>query len=562
MTENVTEKYLKPHLALKFPALVLLLSLVVMTIFDQLAWERQFGLQVLIITLLILTSLLTLVRFEKQHLPWQSYLLFLPILFCAVMTVFRRETSTTLFNILLMLLSAMLLAMSLLNGQWLRYRIREVLIGSLLLILSAVVDPILVLIATVKSHANLPSEEKYAAWKRIWPYARGLLIAIPLLLVLSALLASADMIFKARLSNLFDWLKFENFFEFTFRATYVAIFAYLLAGVWIHALTRSADKKTLDPDRPFFTPFLGHIEALTVLTLVNLLFLVFIIIQFRYFFAGEANITLEGFTYAAYARRGFFELVAVALISLGLYYLLSMFTKRTGQIKKRLFSALGVLLMAQVGTMLISAFQRLSLYEAAYGFTTLRTITHIFMVWLGVLLGSAVLMEIYGQFKRLALVLFLTFLGFTLTLSLVNVDRFIAQRNVEHAIEHHSLDASYLIRRLSDDGIPVLFAFWQAEDTPPEVQEALYATLACNHSLRKTRQASTAWVEWHFSDSRAETHFDRHQAVLEAYPFIEYTETFSYLENGQEIQGSIVDYFIEVNGEEVWCRSDQVFGNR
>jgi hypothetical protein len=37
---------------------------------------------------------------------------------------------------------------------------------------------------------------------------------------------------------------------------------------------------------------------------------------------------MDGFTYADYARRGFFELVAVAFISLGLYYSLSMVTKR------------------------------------------------------------------------------------------------------------------------------------------------------------------------------------------------------------------------------------------
>lgn len=561
MAEKLTEKYFQPHMALKFPGLVLFLSLAVMLIFDQLSWERQFGLQVLILTLLVLTSLLTLVRFEKKHLPWQSYILVLPILFGATMTVFRREISTTTFNLLLMLISAMLLAMTLLNGQWLRYRIREVLMGSLLVILSVVVDPILVFVARIKSHVNLTLEEKHANIKRIWPYARGLLIAMPLLLVLGALLASADLIFKARISNIFDWLKFENLFELTFRATYIAIFAYLLAGVWIHALTRSADKQSIDTDMPIFRPFLGHVEALTVLTLVNLLFLGFIIIQFRYFFAGQANITLEGFTYAEYARRGFFELVAVALISLGMYYLLSMSTKRSGNLEKWFFSALGVLLMAQVGTMLVSAFQRLSLYEAAYGFTTLRTITHIFMVWLGVLLAAAVLMEITNQFKRLALVLFMILLGFTLTLSLLNVDQFIAQRNVTHAIAQHPLDANYLVYRLSDDGIPVLFSFWLAEDTPLDVKDALYATLACKFALRENNTTPSSWVEWHFSRTKAETLFNRQQAELEAYPFITRSQTFPSLENEQEMLFPYVDYFITVNGEEIWCKSVQLSGD-
>lgn len=563
MEDNQSGNFLKDPLVLKFPGWVLLISLVIVTIFDQLSWERQFGLQILIITLLILVALLALVRLEKKQLPWQSYTLILPILFGAVMTIIRRETSTILFSILLMLSSAILLTITLLNGQWLHYRIREVLMGSVLLALSAVVDPLLIFIARIKAFSNLQPEDKNTAWKKISPYVIGLLIAIPLLFLLGGLLASADVIFQAQLSHLFGWFKFENLFEFMFRATYITIFAYLLAGIFVHSLTRSVDKKKLTPDKPIITPFLGHIEAFIVLTLINLLFLGFIIIQFRYFFAGEANITLEGFTYADYARRGFFELVAVALISLGIYYLLSMLTERDGNLEKRAFSMLGILLIAQVGTMLISAFQRLSLYETAYGFTTLRTITHVFMVWLGALLGAAVWMEITNQFKQLALVLFMILLGFTLTLSVLNVDQFIAQRNVEHAIAQNPLDASYLVRQLSDDGLPILFEYWQSEDTPPDVREGLHAALACRYAIRKSNQTNSSWVEWHISVNRAESLFKTYQSSLEAYPFIERSETITYLDNGQELSGTNVDYYFELNGEEVWCRSEQllVIGN-
>jgi hypothetical protein len=56
------------------------------------------------------------------------------------------------------------------------------------------------------------------------------LIALPLLLVLGALLASADSIFRHSLGNLFNWLKIENLYEFIFRTIYICIFAYFLAG--------------------------------------------------------------------------------------------------------------------------------------------------------------------------------------------------------------------------------------------------------------------------------------------------------------------------------------------
>jgi hypothetical protein len=561
MSENNTQNRFNTNLTVKFPTLPLIISLVIMVIFDQLSWEKQQGIQFLTLTILVLVGLAVMIIAEKKHVPWHSYLLLVPVLFGASMTVIHIAPVTIFFNIFLTLCALILLAITLLNGDWFRYRFREVLMGFLLLIQSTLIDPIRVFIKEKGASEKIPVEEKRAGWHKLWPYLRGVLIAIPLLLVFGALLASADLIFRTRLTNLFSWFTIENFAELIFRTIYICVLAYFLAGAYIHALTRTTEKKVLSPDKPFLSPFLGHVEAFTVLGLVNLLFLGFIIIQFRYFFAGETNITLEGFTYAEYARRGFFELVAVSIISLGLYYTLNMVTKRAERKVKRIFSVLGTLLMLQVGCMLLSAFQRLSLYEAAYGFTTLRTITHVFMIWLGVLLAAAVLMEIFNQFRRLALVLFLVLFGFSLTLNLLNVDQFIAQRNIEHAIAGNRLDASYLVHQLSDDGIPTLFMYWQAQGTPQDVQAALQAALACRLAMRNTQQGRGHWAEWHRAASRADELFEKHQADLASFPFIERTDPYFSFVDGQEVEGESKSYFISVQGEEVWCRSDQGLGD-
>ena len=139
-------------------------------------------------------------------------------------------------------------------------------------------------------------------------------------------------------------------------------------------------------------PFLGFTEATVVLGAVNLLFISFVFIQFQYFFGGQTNISVEGYTYAEYARKGFGELVAVAFFSLLLFLRLSAVVKRENVIQRWTLSGLGLLLVALVGVMLYSAFQRLVLYEAAYGFTRLRAYTHVFMIWLGVLLAILVVL--------------------------------------------------------------------------------------------------------------------------------------------------------------------------
>ena len=375
-----------------------------------------------------------------------------------------------------------------------------------------------------------------------------------MILILTALLASADLIFRERLAGLLNLITIDNIIEYIFRLFYIIILGYFLMGAYLHALTRSADEKSFTPDKPVVQPFLGFVEALTVLVLVNLLFLSFIIIQFRYFFAGQANISVEGFTFAEYARRGFFELVAVAVISLGVFYLLSMFTKRNTRFSRISFSALSALLLVQVGCMLISAYQRLNLYEAAYGFTTFRTITHIFMFWLGILLIVVMLMEVFNRFRRLALVLFLGFFGFTVTLNLLNMDRFIVQRNLAHAIAGHPLDAGYLLNNLSADSIPALFEAEQAPETPQELKDTLTAILACKFARKNAEENSErSWMEWHYSESKANRLFEKHRDSLEEYRFNLHSETYYYDQDGRRFEDFYGYYYFEAGGEEIYC---------
>ena len=125
------------------------------------------------------------------------------------------------------------------------------------------------------------------------------------------------------------------------------------------------------------------------------------VIQFQYFFGGQTNIGVQGYTYAEYARRGFGELVAVAFFSLLLFLGLSAIVKRQNPAQRWVFSGLGLGMVALVGVMLVSAFQRLLLYEAAYGFSRLRMYTHVFMIWLGLLLAVVVVLEILRRERAL-----------------------------------------------------------------------------------------------------------------------------------------------------------------
>src|SRR4029453_18871789 len=146
-----------------------------------------------------------------------------------------------------------------------------------------------------------------------------------------------------------------NLPEYIFRLAYILILAYLLAGTFLHAAQKSDEKVE---EKTWVSPFLGFTESTIVLGSVVILFLAFVIVQFQYFFGGQANISIEGYTYSEYARKGFGELVTVAFISLLLLLGLGSITRRENNAQRRIFSNLGVVLVGLVIVMLISAFRR------------------------------------------------------------------------------------------------------------------------------------------------------------------------------------------------------------
>jgi hypothetical protein len=74
--------------------------------------------------------------------------------------------------------------------------------------------------------------------------------------------------------------------------------AYLLTAAFLYARLKSNDRHLLSEGEPILKRWLGFLEAAIVLGSVSLLFLIFVIIQFRYFFGGEVNIGIEGYTYS------------------------------------------------------------------------------------------------------------------------------------------------------------------------------------------------------------------------------------------------------------------------
>jgi hypothetical protein len=480
------------------PKYVLLICLVLGITFDVLFWGKPIGLSFPLFTALLIIVGLWLATQAGVKPARPSLWLLAPIGFFALMFLFRTEPLTLFVSFVATLACLALLAVTFAGAEWPRFGFADYV---------AKLAGFLPLGALALKDGSQPARGK-ADRSVAGSIARGLLLVLPLLFVLGFLLSSADAYFADWMQSMFGALSFDKGPEYLVRAVLVAIVAFIIAAALGYALTKSKKHSMIGEEKPLMRPFLGFGEAATMLASVNVLFAVFVAVQFRYFFGGLANVAEgpTGLTFAEYARRGFGELVVVALISLVFYISLSAVTARLRGRQQVWFSGFGIFLFAMVAVMLVSAFQRLLLLEEAYGFTRFRTYPHVFMIWLGLLLLAVVILEARQRQRAFALAVVSACLGFAATLAVINVDNFIVNVNVDRAKVGMELDHRYL-GTLSDDAIPALAREYllARADGNDELANRLEVALACHFASRPgsntTPEAlsSLPWQSFSFS---------------------------------------------------------------
>lgn len=335
----------------------------------------------------------------------------------------------------------------------------------------------------------------------------GLLLAAPLLLVVILLLASADGIFMSWLNRLPAWFDGGSVEFGLLRFLFAACTAfYLFCFVWGLLFKRErptggvqqengTDGQTgVQPmgsgEAAKVKDALDPIVAATILVCVNIVYLLFAVIQFTYLFGAADGLLPEGTAYAEYARRGFAELVAVALINIcillaGLHYV-----EQGSGLLERLRKIMLTVLMGCTLVMLVSAYGRLSLYEEAYGYTQLRLLVHGFMIFLGVLMVVAVARIWYRWFSLAKIYVALGVAAYVI-MNYINLDARIAINNTERYEATGNIDLDYL-GTLSADAAPALA---KLEHKHPELEE-LDGLL---NDFRRLAEERKHWQSWSLS---------------------------------------------------------------
>ena len=307
----------------------------------------------------------------------------------------------------------------------------------------------------------------------------GILISIPLLAIILWLLSSADIVFKNIFINIPLLKIFKHFLIIISVSVYAICFLWALLkafnerkkstnGAVSTSSTPSTNSKAstnsnantdgISSTKIQWKLFLDPVVLLTILILVNAIYAVFSFIQFRYLFGGSSFALPSSFTYAEYARRGFAELVIVTIINFGILIFGITFVKKDS---KRIFTAIRAfltLLVIFTFILLISAFYRMLVYEQAYGFTYLRIFVQAFMIMLFFLF---VINIIYIWYQKLPIIktYFIISLAIYIIMNFANVDKIIADNNINRYFKTGQIDMVYL-KGLSYDAVPEMEEFF------------------------------------------------------------------------------------------------------
>ena len=282
----------------------------------------------------------------------------------------------------------------------------------------------------------------------------SLLFALPCALILVAVLSHADMVFSMKTDSFFSrlldgfrlhtvWLILCGAISglYAFGCLYIAY-----AGVSVP----QKEKKTLRCDLMIVNTFLTVILAVYTL---------FVIVQFRYLFAGG---TLPaGLSYTEYARKGFFELLGLSVVNIFLILPVIHLSQKKESIWSKVTRVLCHYLCAVTMVLLVSSFYRMYLYTADDGLTRLRFFVMGFLVFEALGLIATFFYIAKPKFSITGVYLALAVCYYCL-LNLVPADNIIAKNQIDKYLSGEREAVDYIFT-LSADAAPAMEELYQKD---------------------------------------------------------------------------------------------------
>jgi hypothetical protein len=465
---------------------------------DFLFYGKSLGISVPIYVALLLAALFTMTRLSGVRMVLSNLWLVAPIIFFAVMVFVRANAMLTFLNV-----SALLILLSLLVFFLTRERIERLgLLGYPVVAAGVALRSLAEAAPSLQSVGSIGGRGRGRIGAAI-PVLRGIVVALPVLIIFGALLASADQVFRQLISDVLQLKSLNDLPEMMAHLLVILAVAWVVAGGLLIAISRGQTRTAPTQadslpgtlvDRPLF----GFIEGATILALVNLLFAVFAWIQFANIFFGQpTDMPFE--EYRNYVRRGFGEVLVVCVLTIGLILGVRLFARIESPRQGVILQLLSTFMVVLVFVMLVSAYWRMDAWENVqfYINTQVRIYVRTFIVWLGIVFGWLTF-TMWFRRDRFAIGAFVAALGFLVSINLANPDADVAAYNLKRNDE---LSIRYLYL-LSDDAVPVLVAGLD------QINDAAIRTTLQDDLWRRLKKLEKDpnrhnWQSFHFARSQA-----------------------------------------------------------
>ncbi|MCA9386018.1 DUF4173 domain-containing protein, partial [Candidatus Dojkabacteria bacterium] len=183
----------------------------------------------------------------------------------------------------------------------------------------------------------------------------------------------------------------------------------------------------------------------------------FVIVQFAYLFFGGDRIEDLGLTYSEYARKGFGELQAVAIMAFFVLYSLVRFGRKSSRKLQSVMNGNLLVLLCNTLIIVVSGLVRMNVYIDVFGLSLLRLYSTVFMVF-QLLLFVYLIPSLFSRnvFRQFSLISYVLFFAIVSTLALTSPERIVAKENIARSFQGLTLDHNYLMTLSSDGWMPLL----------------------------------------------------------------------------------------------------------